>query len=187
VTWLPSDFTHPARVDLSSGHHLRPIAEADLELDYPAVMGSRERLWEIYGEAWGWPPPSMTLEQDRAELAWHAEEMVTGRSFNYAVFDHDESALLGCVYIDPPTAAAAPATDTRATNAPAADATAADATAADATAAGTPAADDSDRDAIVSWWVVDREVGGQLEAALGDAIPRWLAEEWPFVKIRYGV
>jgi hypothetical protein len=34
---------------------------------------------------------------------------------------------------------------------------------------------------------VDREVGGQLEAALGDAIPRWLAEEWPFVKIRYGV
>jgi hypothetical protein len=35
--------------------HLRPIREADTTLDYPAVMGSRESLWEIFGPAWAWP------------------------------------------------------------------------------------------------------------------------------------
>jgi hypothetical protein len=112
----------------------------------------------------------MTVEQDRAELVWHAEEMVTGRSFNYAVFDHEESELLGCVYIDPPGPA---------------DAEAADA-AAGATAAATSAANTS-ADAVVSWWVVDREVGGPLEVALRDAVPRWLTADWPFAKVRYGV
>jgi len=31
-------------------------------------MGSRERLWARYGEAWGWPPPTMTYEHDREDL-----------------------------------------------------------------------------------------------------------------------
>ncbi len=65
-------------------------------------MGSRERLWSIYGDAWGWPPATMTHEQDREDLARHAAEMVTHESFNYALLDTDETALLGCVYIDPP-------------------------------------------------------------------------------------
>ena len=64
-------------------------------------MGSRERLWNIYGEAWGWPPATMTHEQDREDLQHHADEMETHESFNYALFDADETALLGCVYIDP--------------------------------------------------------------------------------------
>lgn len=67
-----------------------------------AVMGSRKRLWSIYGEAWGWPPATMTAEADRDDLARHAEEMVTNESFNFALFDDAEAALLGCVYIDPP-------------------------------------------------------------------------------------
>jgi hypothetical protein len=56
VTWLPEDFDHPLRVDLPTGHHLRPMGAADTAIDFPAVMGSRERLWRIYGEAWGWRP-----------------------------------------------------------------------------------------------------------------------------------
>jgi hypothetical protein len=42
VTWLPDGFSHPQRLDLPTGHHLRPIREADVDIDYPAVMGSRE-------------------------------------------------------------------------------------------------------------------------------------------------
>jgi len=68
----------------------------------PAVMGSRQRLWSIYGEAWGWPPATMTLEQDREDLAHHEAEIEAHASFNYALFDDAETALLGCVYIDPP-------------------------------------------------------------------------------------
>lgn len=101
--WLPADFVHPVRVDLPTGHHLRPIRASDVDLDYPAVMGSRERLWSLYGEAWGWPPATMTLEQDREDLAHHEAEIASHESFNYALFDADETALLGCVYIDPAT------------------------------------------------------------------------------------
>ncbi len=100
--WLPPDFVHPTHVTLPTRHHLRPIRETDVDLDMVAVMGSQARLWSIYGRAWGWPPADMTAEQDRADLARHAAEMETHESFNYALFDERETALLGCVYIDPP-------------------------------------------------------------------------------------
>jgi hypothetical protein len=44
----------------------------------------------------------MTYEQDRADLAHHEAEIAALESFNYAVLDAEESALYGCVYIDPP-------------------------------------------------------------------------------------
>ncbi|MFI2380300.1 N-acetyltransferase, partial [Streptomyces sp. NPDC018964] len=46
MTWLPHDFVHPLHVGIpdGGGHRLRPISGADAPLDYPTVMGSRERL-----------------------------------------------------------------------------------------------------------------------------------------------
>jgi hypothetical protein len=102
MAWLPDDFRHPERVDLPTGHHLRPIRADDVDIDYPAVMGSRERLWAKYGEAWGWPPATMTPEQDRDDLAHHEVEIAAHETFNYAVLDAEETELLGCVYLDPP-------------------------------------------------------------------------------------
>jgi hypothetical protein len=102
VSWLPDSFAHPTRADLVTGEHLRPIRTSDVDLDYPAVMASQERLWSIFGPAWGWPPATMTYEQDRADLARHEAEIESHQSFNYALFDAGESRLLGCVYIDPP-------------------------------------------------------------------------------------
>jgi RimJ/RimL family protein N-acetyltransferase len=101
MPWLPADWDHPRRVELSTGHHLRPIRAADVDLDMLAVMGSQERLWSIYGAAWGWPPVSMTRELDAVDLQHHADEMETHESFNYALFDEAETELIGCVYIDP--------------------------------------------------------------------------------------
>jgi hypothetical protein len=69
----------------------------------PAVMGSRERLWSRYGAAWGWPPATLTREQDQEDLQHHADEIKAHESFNYALFDREETELIGCVYIDPPT------------------------------------------------------------------------------------
>lgn len=109
MPWLPPDFTHPTMVPVMDGFHLRPIRESDTEIDYPAVMGSRERLWQLYGEAWGWPPATMTIEADRADLARHEREIEAHESFNYALLNLDETALFGCVYIDPPSAEGADA------------------------------------------------------------------------------
>ncbi len=100
--WLEPDFRHPERVELECEVHLRPIRADDVEIDYPAVMGSRERLWAKYGNAWGWPPATMTPEGDRDDLAHHEREIAAHESFNYAVLTSDESELLGCIYIDPP-------------------------------------------------------------------------------------
>lgn len=101
--WLPTDFVAPTRVDIpATALHLRPIHPDDTEIDMVAVMGSQQRLWSIYGEAWGWPPADMTADDDREDLARHADEMTRNESFNYALLDEDETALLGCVYIDPP-------------------------------------------------------------------------------------
>ena len=102
MPWLPEDFAHPLRVDLPTGEHLRPMGAADTGIDFPAVMGSRERLWSIYGRAWGWPPATMTVEQDREDLAHHERDIAAHASFLYGLFDDAETELLGCVYIDPP-------------------------------------------------------------------------------------
>ncbi|RJK92660.1 GNAT family N-acetyltransferase [Vallicoccus soli] len=135
------------RVDLPTGQHLRPIRADDVDIDLPAVMGSRERLWATYGEAWGWPPADMTREEDREDLARHEREVEAHASFNYALLDEGETELLGCVYVDPPEAPGA--------------------------------------DAEVSWWVVDRLVGTDVERALDELVPRWLAEDWPLQRPRY--
>jgi hypothetical protein len=102
MPWLPAGFVHPTSVEVMDGYHLRPIRATDIDLDYPAVMGSRARLWSIFGEAWGWPPPAMTREQDLEDLARHEAEIELHQSFNYALLDIAETALFGCVYIDPP-------------------------------------------------------------------------------------
>jgi hypothetical protein len=119
-------------------------------MDYPAVMGSRERLWAKYGEAWGWPPETMTYEQDREDLARHEREIAALETFNFAVLNEDESRLLGCVYVDPPE---------------------------EDSPAGT--------DAVVSWWVVDDEAGGELERALDEFVPAWLKDTWGLEAVHY--
>lgn len=101
VPWLPADFSHPVRVQLSCGLHLRPIRATDVDIDLPAVMGSQPRLWSRYGEAWGWPPRTMTAEEDYADLARHEQEIQRHESFNYALLNAEETRLYGCVYLDP--------------------------------------------------------------------------------------
>jgi hypothetical protein len=150
MAWLPDDFAHPERVDLPAGHHLRPIRESDVDIDYPAVMGSRERLWAKYGKPWGWPSATMSHEADRQDLARHEAEIEAHETFNYALLDEGESALLGCVYIDPPDATCPPGSD-----------------------------------AVASWWVVDELAGTEIERALDDFVPRWLAEVWGFTTAHY--
>lgn len=99
--WLPEDFEHPSSVPLVDGVHLRPIRASDVDIDMVTVMANRDMLWRMYGDAWGWPPASMTHEEDEEDLAHHAADMEAHASFNYAVLTDDETRLLGCVYIDP--------------------------------------------------------------------------------------
>jgi hypothetical protein len=40
-------------------------------------------------------------------------------------------------------------------------------------------------DALVSWWVVDRMVGSELERTLDEFVPPWLADVWEFQSVDY--
>src|ERR1700710_1527471 len=99
--WLPVDFVPPKRLQVTGQTHLRPIRVSDVDVDMAAVLGSRERLWSIFGAAWAWPPVTLTREQDIEDLSHHVAEMQSRESFNYGFFCGDESQLLVCVYIDP--------------------------------------------------------------------------------------
>ena len=76
---------------------LRPIRESDAELDYAAVMESREYL-----QAWeqtGWPADDFTLEDNRRDLRRHERQHAEGEAFTFTVMSPDETRCLGCVYI----------------------------------------------------------------------------------------
>ena len=100
--WLPTWFRHPTHVELSTGHHLRPVRALDVDLHLPAVLSCRERLWQRYGAVWGWPASGTTREQDRLDLADHERQMTERTSYCYALFDEAEQAVLGCVHLLPP-------------------------------------------------------------------------------------
>ena len=89
----------------------------------------------------------MTAEQDREDLQHHADEMERDEGFNYALFDADETVLIGCVYVNPPERAGG--------------------------------------GADISWWVRDEYLGSEVERALDELVPRWIAEAWPVTEPRY--
>ena len=102
MSFLPRDFTVPEILETDS-FRLRSITIHDVVKDFEAVMSSYDHLWDMFGEQWGWPEKDLTLEQDLIDLGWHQKEFQLRSSFDYAVMSLDESSLLGCVYIDPPT------------------------------------------------------------------------------------
>jgi len=40
-------------------------------------------------------------------------------------------------------------------------------------------------DAVASWWLVNQAIGTDLERALDEFVPRWLAETWGFRSVHY--
>lgn len=78
---------------------LRPIRVADAELDYAAVMESKEflRLWEQSS----WPEDDFTVDANRADMEKLERRHSDRESFTYTVMNPAETHCLGCVYILP--------------------------------------------------------------------------------------
>jgi hypothetical protein len=78
---------------------LRPIRATDAQLDYEAVMESKDflRLWEQTT----WPEDDFTVAANRADLERLEQRHTDGESFTYTVMHPDETQCLGCVYIVP--------------------------------------------------------------------------------------
>ncbi len=76
---------------------LEPLTPAHVTLDFAALMESREQLRLWSGSPW--PEDSFTLADNRADLAWHADEHAHRIAFTYTVLAPDRERCLGCVYI----------------------------------------------------------------------------------------
>ena len=71
------------------------------KLDYDAVMSSRVRLRNVFGENTEWPKDDMSLKDNRNDLQRHEEEFRARIAFAYTVLTISRDKCIGCVYIEP--------------------------------------------------------------------------------------
>jgi RimJ/RimL family protein N-acetyltransferase len=79
---------------------LEPLSEQHAEVDFAALMSSREHLASTLH--WGsWPRADFTVEENRTDLARHAREFRSREAYAYTVLTPDRQRCLGCLYIEP--------------------------------------------------------------------------------------
>ena len=77
-------------------------ATADwVEADFEAVMASRTAIRGLFGPEVDWPPSDLTIQEDRDDLQWHANEFEAGTSFAFLVTATRERLCNGCLYLFP--------------------------------------------------------------------------------------
>lgn len=135
---------------------LRPIRAADADLDYEAVMESKEflRQWEQSS----WPDDDFTVDANRDDLGRAERRHTNGESFTYTVLNTTETHCLGCVYIFPTAARLF---------------TKAQITALDG-------AQWSAYEAAVYFWIRKSRLADKLDRRLLDALDPWLTHDWRF-------
>jgi hypothetical protein len=100
--FVPAGFAVPL-VHFASGFVIKKLTPAYTAIDYTAVMSARAHIRRllIRDSPDMWPRESLSLEEDRNDLIMHEREFDSRIAFAYTVLSPDESACLGCVYIDP--------------------------------------------------------------------------------------
>lgn len=78
---------------------LRPLRATDVELDYDAVMSSKEHLRGWSGSRW--PADDFTLAENLTDLQRHEREHEAREAFTFTVLDLSGARCLGCVYLMP--------------------------------------------------------------------------------------
>lgn len=134
---------------------VRPLTTADTELDYAAVMASRDqlRVWEQDT----WPEDDFTMEANRGDLQRHQDLHDEGLAFTYTVMSPDETECLGCIYLFPPEARFLARSEV------------------------TPLAGErwGDVDAAVYHWVRTSLVGTGFDRAVFASLADWMRDDWP--------
>lgn len=94
-----ADFDPPLEL-VTERVRLEPLAPRHVELDFEALMGSREHLRRTL--RWGdWPREDFTLEENRVDLQRHWDEFERREAYAYTVLDADGERCVGCIYLNP--------------------------------------------------------------------------------------
>ena len=148
------------------GIMLRPLLASDAELDYAAVMESREALrpWEQTG----WPADDFTVEENRQDLEMLQRGHEHRERFTYTVLDPSGRTgmeCLGCVYVMPP--------DSRSFVKPT------------VTIAAVGEHQWEDYGAAVYFWVRSSRLATHLDRTLLDALRMWFAQDWNLGRVLF--
>lgn len=100
--FVPADFVLPRGL-VTDTYLLEVLTPAVAELDYDAVMSSKDRLRDVFSANDRWPADDMTLAHNVADLRKHEAEFHAHRAFAYTVLAPDAMLCLGCVYLYPTT------------------------------------------------------------------------------------
>lgn len=157
-----TDLTEPVPAELRTEEFaLRPIVVDDTEMDYVAVMETREhlRLWRQST----WPEDGFTVEANRADLIDLEERHAAHRAFTYTVLDPDGTRCLGCVYVFPTNATFL------------------------AKSTAIPVGEDTwaDVEAVVFFWVRLSQMESGMDERLLSALRAWFKDEWKLEKTVY--
>lgn len=145
----------PAHGFTGDGFIVRPLVPSDVELDYDAVMSSREFLFHWEQDP-PYPPEDFSVADNLKDLEKMDSAHRDGSRYTYTVMNADETQALGCVYLLP--------SDDRIY-------LTADVTSHDGT-------DLSTVDAMVSFWVRPSTWDDGFERVLLDAVLGWLHRDW---------
>jgi len=104
TTIVPADFVVPESFE-TADYRLNVLTPAVAELDYDAVMTSKEHLREVFSAGDRWPADDMTLAGNVKDLRKHEAEFHAREAFAYTVLTPSADLCLGCVYIYPSTVA----------------------------------------------------------------------------------
>lgn len=135
---------------------IRPVVAADVELDYEAVMASREnlRLWEQDT----WPEDDFTVEDNLEDLVKMQDRHNDGYAFGYTIMSPGETECLGCIYVMPPEAKMYDGAQIKAVG----------------------PVQWSDVEATVYFWVRTSRLAEGLDRTILDAMRTWFDEDWDF-------
>ena len=135
---------------------IRPLLGTDVELDYEAVMESREYLRDW--EQTGWPEDDFTVAGNLEDLERHEQQHLKREAFTYTVMNPAETECLGCIYIYPRSARWLSQVET--------------------TSFGER--DWDSNEALVLFWVRESRLAEGLDRQLLDQLRAWIEKEWDF-------
>lgn len=157
MPFYPEDAPVPAGLRTNE-FVLRMLAATDVDLDYDAVMASKEMLHLRSGGSW--PREGFTLAENLSDLQGHEADFHARRGFTYTIMNPDETQCLGCLYIYPLGVILRRAGVDE-----------------------TEAAKVGDEVAEASFWVRQERVGDDLDKRVLAAVLPWLRHDFAFARL----
>ncbi|UCG00616.1 MAG: hypothetical protein JSW11_13475 [Candidatus Heimdallarchaeota archaeon] len=138
---------------------IRPLQVSDVELDFQAVISSREKL--LKRTAGRWPKPGFTIKENLADLEYHEQQHKKRIEFTFTIMNVMETECLGCIYIHPLVKVLKSSISEN------------DITSLDI----------SDYEAWITFWVTPIAAEQQLDKKVIEELQNWFSKEWAFSKV----